>query len=54
VSLFKAGSCLFTALHRDDADFEKNKSTGWRQGTEIAVDQFVASDRDEVVLRDAC
>jgi len=33
---------VFTALHRDEADFEKNKATGWQQGTEIAVDQFVA------------
>ena len=33
---------VFTALHRDEADFEKNKATGWQQGTEIAVEQFVA------------
>jgi len=33
---------VFTALHRDEADFEKNKATGWQQGTEIAFDQFVA------------
>ncbi len=33
---------VFTALHRDEADFEKNKATGWQQGTEIALDQFVA------------
>ncbi len=33
---------VFTALHRDEADFEKNKAIGWQQGTEIAVDQFVA------------
>jgi uncharacterized protein YndB with AHSA1/START domain len=32
---------VFTALHRDEADFEKNRATGWQQGTEIAVDQFV-------------
>ena len=32
---------VFTALHRDEADFEKNKESGWQQGTEIAVDQFV-------------
>jgi hypothetical protein len=32
---------LFTALHRDEADFENNKASGWQQGTEIAVDQFV-------------
>lgn len=33
---------VFTALHRDEADFEKNRTSGWQQGTEIAVDQFVA------------
>jgi len=33
---------VFTALHRDEADFEKDKASGWQQGTEIAVDQFVA------------
>ena len=33
---------VFTALHRNETDFEKNKASGWRQGTEIALDQFVA------------
>jgi len=32
---------VFTALHRDQADCEKNKASGFQQGTEIAVDQFV-------------
>lgn len=32
---------LFTALHRDEADLEKNKGSGFYEGTEIAVDQFV-------------
>jgi uncharacterized protein YndB with AHSA1/START domain len=32
---------VFTALHRDEAEFEKNKASGFYQGTEIAVDQFV-------------
>jgi uncharacterized protein YndB with AHSA1/START domain len=32
---------LFTALHRDEADLEKNKASGFYEGTEIAVDQFV-------------
>lgn len=32
---------VFTALHRDEADFEKNKASGWQRGTEIAVDQLV-------------
>ena len=31
---------VFTALHRDEADCEKNKASGFQQGTEI-VDQFV-------------
>ena len=31
----------FTALHRDKADLEKYKTTGFQQGSEIAVDQFV-------------
>src|SRR5207237_4475527 len=30
---------VFTALHRDEADFEKNTATGFQQDTEIAVDQ---------------
>jgi uncharacterized protein YndB with AHSA1/START domain len=33
---------VFTALHRDEADFEQNKASGWQEGTEIAMDQFVA------------
>jgi hypothetical protein len=33
---------VFTALHRDEADFEKNLASGWKEGTEIAMDQFVA------------
>ncbi len=33
---------VFTALHRDEADFEKNRTSGWQEGTEIAVDQLVA------------
>ena len=32
---------VFTALHRDAADLEKNKTSGWQQGTEIALDQLV-------------
>ena len=32
---------VFTALHRNEADLEQNKATGFQQGTEIAVDQFV-------------
>jgi hypothetical protein len=32
---------VFTALHRNEADLEKNKATGFYEGTEIAVDQFV-------------
>ena len=33
---------VFTALHRDEADLEKNKTSGFYQGTEIAIDQLVA------------
>ena len=33
---------VFTALHRNEADFTTNNESGFRQGTEIAVDQFVA------------
>ncbi len=33
---------IFTALHRDEADVEKNKASGWMQGTEFAIDQLVA------------
>ena len=32
---------VFTALHRDESDLEKNMSSGFYQGTEIAIDQFV-------------
>ena len=33
---------VFTALHRNEADLETNKASGFYQGTEIAADQFVA------------
>ena len=33
---------VFTALHRDEADLETNKTSGFYQGTEIAIDQLVA------------
>jgi uncharacterized protein YndB with AHSA1/START domain len=33
---------IFTALHRDESDFEKDMASGWAEGTTIAVDQFVA------------
>ena len=32
---------VFTALHRNEADLETNKASGFYEGTEIAVDQFV-------------
>lgn len=32
---------VFTALHRSEADLETNKTSGFYQGTEIALDQFV-------------
>jgi len=33
---------VFTALHRSEADLVTNKTSGFYEGTEIAVDQFVA------------
>jgi uncharacterized protein YndB with AHSA1/START domain len=33
---------VFTALHRNEADLETNKTSGFLQGTEIALDQLVA------------
>jgi uncharacterized protein YndB with AHSA1/START domain len=32
---------VFTALHRDEGDLEKNKASGFYEGTQIAIDQFV-------------
>ena len=32
---------VFTALHRDEADLEKNKTSGFYQGTEIAIEQMM-------------
>jgi len=32
---------VFTALHRSEADLAQNRDSGFYQGTEIAVDQFV-------------
>jgi uncharacterized protein YndB with AHSA1/START domain len=32
---------VFTALHRNEADFETNKTSGFYEGTQIATDQFV-------------
>ena len=31
---------VFTALHRDEADLVKNKESGWKEGTDIALDQL--------------
>lgn len=33
---------VFTALHRNEEDFQKNKESGFYEGTVIAVDQLVA------------
>ena len=33
---------IFTALHRNAADLETNKTSGFYEGTEIAIEQFVA------------
>lgn len=32
---------VFTALHRDEADLARNRESGWQEGTEIAIAQFV-------------
>ena len=32
---------VFTALHRNEAEFEQNRTSGFYEGTGIAVDQFV-------------
>jgi uncharacterized protein YndB with AHSA1/START domain len=32
---------VFTALHRNEADLETNRTSGWREGTAIAIDQLV-------------
>jgi uncharacterized protein YndB with AHSA1/START domain len=32
---------VFTALHRNEADLETNKTSGFYEGTDLAVDQFV-------------
>ncbi len=32
---------VFTALHRNEADLKNNLASGFYQGTEIAIDQFV-------------
>lgn len=32
---------VFTALHRSEADLETNKTSGFYEGTQVAVDQFV-------------
>jgi uncharacterized protein YndB with AHSA1/START domain len=32
---------VFTALHRNEADLEANRTSGWQEGTAIAIDQLV-------------
>ena len=32
---------VFTALHRNEADLETNRTSGWAEGTGIAVEQLV-------------
>jgi uncharacterized protein YndB with AHSA1/START domain len=32
---------VFTALHRNEADLQQNKASGFYEGTQIAVDQMV-------------
>ena len=33
---------VFTALHRNEKDCEEDKTSGWLEGTQIALDQLVA------------
>jgi len=33
---------VFTALHRNEADLQANKESGWLEGTGIALDQLVS------------
>ena len=33
---------VFTALHRNEADVEANRASGWYEGTEIQLDQLAA------------
>ena len=33
---------VVTALHRNESDVETNRTSGWQEGTEIALDQLVA------------
>ncbi|MEI7037607.1 SRPBCC family protein [Fulvimonas yonginensis] len=32
---------VFTALHRNEGDVAANKESGWKEGTDIALDQLV-------------
>ena len=32
---------VFTALHRNESDLAANEESGWKEGTEIALDQLV-------------
>ena len=40
-SVVKGTRYVFTALHRNEADLASNKTSGFYEGTEIAVDQLV-------------
>jgi uncharacterized protein YndB with AHSA1/START domain len=45
MTLKSAGSgthYVFTAMHRSEGDFKTNQESGFYEGTQIAVDQFVA------------
>ena len=34
--------CVYTALHRDEADLEKNRASGKEKGLNMVLDQLVA------------
>ena len=40
-SVGKGTRYVFTALHRNEADLAENKTSGFYEGTQIAIDQFV-------------
>ena len=40
-SVGKGTRYVFTALHRNEGDFQTNRTSGFYEGTEVAIDQFV-------------
>jgi len=46
--------CVVTALHRTEEELEANKASGFFQGTEVAVDQFVEHVKAMTQVRAMC